>query len=108
MEYRTRITIPETTKNFLNHILNHPPLSESDCFSEDETLSYTATFPNGYEADIQCCGVQYWEGELNLPWTQGILYDNYGREIQVSEPSDDYFGEWNFSVKKDSYIVFVG
>ena len=70
MEYRTRITIPETTKNFLNHILNHPP--------------------------------------LNLPWTQGILYDNYGREIQVSEPSDDYFGEWIFSIKKDSYIIFVG
>lgn len=69
---------------------------------EDETFTETAVFGNGLEMDIKCCGTQ--EGEA---WTEAVLFTKEGIGVAVSEPSDDFFGEWELYYKDDIYHVDV-
>ncbi len=80
------------------------PKNQDGCLSEDETITETATFPDGVEMDIKCCGVQYKEGEKNLAWTEAVLFQN-GCEICCSEISDEFFGEWELEALGNTYVV---
>lgn len=90
------------------HILTHiqtllhtEPSCKSDCFGEDEKISYTVRFPDGVEMDLEVCGVQYQEGESNLPWTQAVLFLD-GCELAFTEPEGDFCGEWTLCRQMDS------
>ena len=74
---------------------------------EDIAIVKTATFDNGVEMDIKCCGVQYNEDdESNTAWTEAVLFKN-GSELCFTEPSDEYLGEWILEYNGDEYVVFV-
>lgn len=105
-ELRRRIVVPVYEVEQINKLLETEPEDEEECFGEDETWYYTAGFGNGIEADIKICGVQYEEGESNLPWTEGVLFED-GYEICCTEPSDGLFGEWEFEADGNTYIVDV-
>ena len=68
-------------------------LTKNGYWGEDDTVSITVQFPEGYEMDIKCCGVQYEEGGNNVAWTEAVLFKD-GCEVAVSEPSEDFWGEW--------------
>lgn len=106
MKHNKNIWISKEELEKINRYLNVEPKNNEECLSEDEIFSKTATFPNGIEIDIKCCGVQYEEGESNLAWTEGILFDN-GVQVSCTDPGSTFEGEWSFEYGDDSYIVYV-
>jgi hypothetical protein len=91
----------------INEYLTLEPTSVSECLSEDETISYSANFDNGYEMDIKCCGVQYNPDEpSNLAWSEAVLFHN-GSEVCHSEPTDLFEGDWELSDDDKLFIVHV-
>lgn len=91
----------------INEYLTLEPTSVSECLSEDETISYSANFDNGYEMDIKCCGVQYDPNEpSNLAWSEAVLFHN-GSEVCRSEPTDLFEGDWELSDDDKLFIVHV-
>lgn len=53
-----------------------------------ESLSETATFPDGFDMDIRCCGTE------DDSFTEAILYDSEGKEVALTEPCDTLTGCW--------------
>ena len=81
--------------------------SEEECFGEDETITETARFDNGFEMYIKCCGVQYEEDGCNLAWTEAVLFHN-GGQVAFTEPSDEFEGDWELEDDDgNTYIVHV-
>lgn len=107
MTIRKELVIPTGEFELIEKLCNEEPKTESDCFGEDETMSYTVDFGNGYEMDIKVCGVQYEEGGNNTAWTEAVLF-LYGSEIACSDPSDGISGEWELEDDDgNTYIVDV-
>ena len=91
--YYATLSLAADTLAFIHTLLHTEPSCKSDCFGEDEKISYTVRFPDGVEMDLEICGVQYQEGESNLPWTQAVLFLN-GSELAFTEPDGDFCGDW--------------
>lgn len=107
MRYEKVIVINKEEATQINKHLCEEPTCEDECLGEDIAIVNTATFNNGIQIDIKCCGVQYdEEAESNVAWTEAVMFKN-GREICCTEPSDDYFGEWLFEYENDEYVVIV-
>lgn len=70
-------------------------------FKRDETITHTAAFPNGIEADIKLviCAEE-------SPYVEGILYDK-GCEVMHTDCMDTYAGGWCFFHKGKEYVVNV-
>ena len=58
----------------------------------DECITQTVKFDNGYEADIKLVIA---DGD-SYNWTEGILFNTNGQQVALTEPSEDFFGEWYF------------
>jgi len=105
--YCCTITISEIEAAQINKHLHEEPSCADDCLGEDIAITHTATFDNGITVDIKCCGVQYNEDEeSNTAWTEAVLFKD-GHEINCSEPSDEYLGEWILEYNNDEYVVLV-
>ena len=73
-------------------------------FNEDETVTETIKFPNGYEMDIKAV-IPDWESQV---WTEAVLFDKKGNQISFTEPSDTFMGEWNLEDHEgNSYTVIL-
>lgn len=99
--YFSTLTLDLQTLTHIHTLLHTEPSCKSDCFGEDEKISYTVRFPDGVEMDLEICGVQYQEGESNLPWTQAVLFLN-GSELAFTEPDGDFCGEWTLYRQMDN------
>ena len=106
MEYTKELLLPKETLDRYNEILTTEPEDESECFGENETITETVKFENGYEMDIKICGVQFKEGESNLPWAEAVLFHN-GNEVTFTEPSEDFKGEWWCKDDGNTFTVLV-
>lgn len=106
MKFERVITINKTEAATINNYLTVEPEGWSDCLGEDETISYSAEFPNDVEIEVKCCGVDYKEGESNLAWTEAVLFVN-GCEEECTDPDDEYLGEWSFEYEGNTYTVYV-
>ena len=96
-----KISIKEM--ELINDLLN---LTEDEIYQKygykrDETITHTAKFPNGIEADIKLVIC-----EDESPYTEGVLFHN-GFELTCTEPYCTYEGEWNFEHNGIEYTVFV-
>jgi hypothetical protein len=107
MHYEKRLRIKKEELDLINLHLTTQPESKDQCFGEDKKISHTVRFENGIEMDIQLCGVQFKDGESNLPWTQAVLYED-GKELTFSDSvGDEFIGEWYLSFDGNSYVVHV-
>ena len=97
MEYYKKIAISKEKAKLINTYLTVEPSCEEECFSEDETITETVRFDNGYEMDIKCCGVQYHENECNTAWTEAVLFNKRGGSVSCSEPEETFLGKWTLS-----------
>ena len=97
MIYTETITISAKLANKINQLTT---IVNPD-FGEDETITVTANFGNGYEMDIKCCGA-----DDETAWTEAVLF-YHGSEVCCSEPSDEFLGEWELKTGSDKYIVNV-
>lgn len=111
MKYTEEIIIDAAKSKEIDRILSTKPETESDCFGEDEKISYTAEFPNGILMDVEICGVQYEEDGDNLPWTQAVLYQKGKgeayQECTFTDVSDDFWGSWELEFEGNIYTVEV-
>ena len=69
---------------------------------EDNTITYTAHFPDGKEMDVKCCGCRD-----ESSWTEAVLFDKNGAELCCSEPADEYDGTWTLENEGVEYIVYI-
>lgn len=83
MIYRSRVHISDKELEAIEDFI------ENGGLSEEETITKTAKFSNGYEMDIKCCGA-----DEEPAWTEAVLFDSEGSQIAVSDLSDDYIGIW--------------
>ena len=65
-------------------------LTEVGLLGEKEKISYTVTFKNGYEMDINLYG----GGDNDTAWTEACLYDNKNRQVSITEVCDRIVKEW--------------
>ena len=100
------IYVPDRVLEQINRYLATEPKSADECLGEDGAIVYTANFGDGYEMDIKCCGVRYFEGDANMPWTEAVLFLN-GSELRCSEPSEDFEGEWVITYGGEDFIVDI-
>lgn len=101
-----KVIVPKEEAKRIDYLLSHEPKDASECFGEDEIISYTAKYKDGMEMDIKLCGVQYEEGSSNLPWTEAVLFKD-GTEVSCCEPSDEFFGKWMFWYNGNHYFCLV-
>ena len=102
MRYEKTIFILKKLEDRVKRYMSVEPVDESSHeFGEDQTITLTASFLDGVEMDIKCCGVEFREGESNLAWAEAVPFKN-GAEVCCSEPVDEpgLTGEW--------YLVYDG
>lgn len=97
MKYEAAITIPRDEADEMQDILD----GEADNEANDEVVkTYTATFPNGYQADIKVV-------DGDPPFVDPVLFNEHGQEVCCIEVADDLCGTYQFSVDGDTYVVVV-
>lgn len=97
------ITIPRKEMKLINNLLKLTgnEIYDKYGFKRDETITHTAKFPNGIEADIKLVIC-----EDDKPYTEAVLFHD-GSELTCTDPSDSYEGEWFFRYNGIEYIVIV-
>lgn len=70
-------------------------------YKRDETITHTAKFTNGLEADIRLVIC-----DDDSPYTEGILYED-GSQVELTDPGDTYMGTWEFEYNDQSYQIIV-
>lgn len=97
------IKISNAEMNLINNLLNltNDEIYQKYGYKRDETITHTAKFPNGIEANIKLVIC-----EEETPYTEGVLFHN-GFELTCTEPDCTYDGEWNFEHNGIEYIVNV-
>lgn len=97
------IKISSKEMELINNLLNltGDEIYQKYGYKRDETITHTAKFPNGIEADIKLVIC-----EEEAPYTEGVLFHN-GLELTCTEPDCTYDGEWNFEHNGIEYTVFV-
>lgn len=103
-EIRVNIVLPKEELNFMNKLLT---LTGEEIYKKyglkrDETITNTAKFPNGIEADIK---LVICDGD-NKPYTEGVLFHD-GSEVSCTECEEFYEGEWCFKYNDIEYVVCV-
>ena len=94
--YYATLSLTANALASIHTLLHTEATCESDCFGEDEKISFTVRFPDNVEMDLEICGVQYQEGESNLPWIQAVLFLG-GSQLAFTEPGEEFEGEWILS-----------
>lgn len=100
LEYRTILYIPSSVLVQINKYLLAE--TESEYQGEDNTITYTAKFPDGKEMDVKCCGCQD-----EASWAEAVLFDEHGCQIACSDVEDDFDGPWELEADGVLYIVGV-
>ena len=103
MNMNATIVIPDKEMEQINDLLNltGEEIYQKYGYKRDETITHTAVFPNGIEADIKLVIC-----EEELPYTEGVLFLN-GHELQCTDPESTYDGEWYFDHNGTDYVVTV-
>jgi len=86
---------------FVNGEVVYKLLNGKIPMGEDDTVSYTAKFDDGYEVDVKICG-----SDDGKPWTEAVLFHN-GSEVCFTEPSEYIIGEWCLETEDTSFVVNV-
>ena len=97
------IKISNKEMELINDLLNltGDEIYQKYGYKRDETITHTAKFPNGIEADIKLVIC-----EEESPYTEGVLFHN-GFELTRTDPDCLYDGEWDFCHNGIIYIVNV-
>jgi hypothetical protein len=103
MERKT-ITISKKEKEIIEDLLSltGDKIYDKYGYKRDETVTKTAVFENGIEADIK---LVICEGD-STPYTEGVLF-KHGSEVTHTDVEDEFVGEWEFEYEGEEYIVNV-
>lgn len=97
MRYEKTITVGADTAKYYDAVI-----ASKDMMGEDDTISETAKYDNGFEMDIKICGA-----DNDCPWTEAVLFNEDGAELVCSEVSEGFFGEWELEYDGNIYVVNI-
>ena len=107
MNYESAFTISNEALSRLNYALNHEPANAGECFTEEQTTKFCIKFRNGNWMEIVVNGKEYEEGRSNKAWTEAILYERNGVQVDASGRYHRLEGTWTLQHNGDLYIAFV-
>lgn len=100
---RTEVVLEQEELDFINQLLSMTgdEIYEKYGLKRDETIVYTAVFPDGMQADIKLviCDEE--------PYTEAVLFDKNGFQKAYTDPEDEYTGDWELEYDDVNYIVTV-
>lgn len=99
-EYRTTVLVPAKVMEQINGYLTAQ--SQDEYQGEDNTITYTAKFPDGKEMDIKCCGCRD-----EASWTEAVLFDEQGNELTYTEVEEEFAGPWLLTHQGVTYIAVI-
>jgi len=99
-EYRTTVLVPAKVMETINAYLTAQ--SQDKYQGEDNTMIYTARFPDGKEMDIKCCGCRD-----EASWTEAVLFDERGNELTCTDVEEEFAGPWQLAYQGVTYIAVV-
>ena len=106
--HSAKITLSKGRADFIEELLK---LTGNEIYDKhglkgDETITETALFDDGCEADIKLVIC-----DDDEPYTEGILFNNAGSQLACTDAGDDFIGRWEFEHNceniKNKYIVDV-
>lgn len=100
MVYCQVIEVPQRLLDLINEYLSAANASEYQ--GEDNTISFTARFPNGYEMDVKCCGC-----DDAASWAEAVLFNEQGCELCFSEPDEQFVGDWEITYDGDTFKATI-
>lgn len=100
LQYRTVLYISAAELEVINKFL--AAKTEDEYQGEDNTITYTAKFPDGQEMDIKCCGCKD-----ESSWSEAVLFNAQGYQITCSDVEADFDGPWELEADGILYIVDV-
>ncbi len=103
MILETNMTVPASLAARIEGFLRSPPL---DCGRDEILFDQEVTFSDGIRAAVQVISPNSPE-DGDTAWSQCVLFDNRGREISVSQPSESLIGPFHMNYFDDTYIVKV-
>lgn len=100
---RTEVVLEQEELDFINQLLSMTgdEIYEKYGLKRDETIVYTAVFPDGMQADIKLviCDEE--------PYTEAVLFDKNGFQKAYTDPEDEYTGDWELEYDDVNYVVTV-
>lgn len=102
---RAEITLEQEKLDFINALLS---MTGDEIYGKyglkrDETIVYTAVFPDGMQADVK---LVICDGE-NKPYTEAVLFDKNGFQKAYTDPKYEYTGDWELEYDDVNYAVAV-
>lgn len=100
---RTEVVLEQEELDFINQLLSMTgdEIYEKYGLKRDETIVYTAVFPDGMQADVKLviCDEE--------PYTEAVLFDKNGFQKAYTDPEDEYTGDWELEYDDVNYVVTV-
>ncbi len=100
---RTEVVLEQEELDFINQLLSMTgdEIYEKYGLKRDETIVYTAVFPDGMQADIKLviCDED--------PYTEAVLFDKNGFQKAYTDPKYEYTGDWELEYDDVNYAVAV-
>lgn len=102
---KAEITLDQEELDFINALLSMTgdEIYEKYGLKRDETIVYTAVFPDGMQTDIK---LVICDGENN-PYTEAVLFNKNGFQKAYTDPEDEYTGDWELEYDDVNYVVTV-
>lgn len=102
---RAEITLEQEKLDFINALLS---MTGDEIYGKyglkrDETIVYTAVFPDGMQADVK---LVICDGE-NKSYTEAVLFDKNGFQKAYTDPKYEYTGDWELEYDDVNYAVAV-
>ena len=104
-KYTAVIELPPGTLAHYRYLLGRTGRQLYDEFGlkRDETITHTAKFSNGFEADIKIVNC-----EEDPPYIDAVLFDPKGSEVCCHSSGEEYSGEYCFRDHNDNeYFVQI-
>ena len=106
MNYSSKILISKALATHINSLceMSGNEIYQKYGYQRDETITLTAKFDNGYEADIKTVIC-----EEDSPYVDPVLFNPFGSEVCASGVEEGPIqGEYVFESDSDTYTVIVG
>ena len=99
--------ISKADQDLIETLLKEPQ-NEAEWVGDGILYCHTVMFDDGYFMDVEVCGVScYEEGGCNSAWTQAVLFDPTGHEVNCSEVEEDFFGWWGVDLNDTMYVAIM-
>lgn len=97
------VFVPVEEAKKIERWLDVEDLVAEEWLSENETITYTADFGDGFQMDVKVCDLG---PDHEYAWTEAVLFKD-GCECCCTEPADSLLGDWELEYKGIQYVAKV-